>query len=269
MKNPKGVVYKRKQRIMQQLKEKGSVSVEDLAQALEVSPVTIRRDLQEFEEQGLVDRFYGGANLVAGALLEKAQEMPSLQIRCRQAIAKRAAAMIEDGDVVFFNSSGTVLSILYYLKGKRATIITNNALALDIPRDPLVDLVLVGGEAMENTRSLVGDFALSSISRVNADKAFIGVSGISARGGVTSSTLQETTINEAMFSHCIGKRFVCADYTKVGSEYNYRACQVDMVTHLITDTHCGIQALDELRSSGLEILTTPPLDWIESDRRVK
>ena len=180
MKNKKGVIYKRKQEILRELHENKKVLVDDLAKALHVSPITIRRDLDEFQAEGIVERFYGGASLVEGALAEDPSEQDSSDQNqsCKESIAREAAALVTEGDTIFLNSSSTALLLLKYLKGKRVTVITNNGNALHMETDPLIELVLTGGEVNQYKKSMVGDFALQMLRKLRADKCFIGVSGI-------------------------------------------------------------------------------------------
>ena len=184
MKNKKGVIYKRKQEILRELHENKKVLVDDLAKALHVSPITIRRDLDEFQAEGIVERFYGGASLVEGALAEDPSEQDSSDQNqsCKESIAREAAALVTEGDTIFLNSSSTALLLLKYLKGKRVTVITNNGNALHMETDPLIELVLTGGEVNQYKKSMVGDFALQMLRKLRADKCFIGVSGINELG---------------------------------------------------------------------------------------
>ena len=148
MKNKKGVIYKRKNEILQELYKSKKVLVDDLAKMLHVSPITIRRDLDEFQAEGIVERFYGGAALVEGALSADASERSDgdLAQLCKERIAKEAAGLVQEGDTLFLNSSSTALLILKYLKGRQVTVITNNGKAMQMDIDPQIELVLTGGE---------------------------------------------------------------------------------------------------------------------------
>lgn len=152
MKNKKGVIVKRQQTILQRLQKEKEVSVDQLANELGVSPLTIRRDLIEFENQGFVQRHYGGAKLIEGTLFED----PTLDVPpatgqdgttdYRRVVAKKAAELIEEGDIIFVNSSKTALLMLDYISGKRVSVITNNGNAITSSHDPLVSIILTGGE---------------------------------------------------------------------------------------------------------------------------
>ena len=93
-------------------------------------------------------------------------------------IAKYAADLIDDGDTIFINSSSTALLILQYLGNKRVYVVTNNGKALQSTIGSNVELVLTGGQVYERKQSLVGEFATYILSKITADKCFLGVSGI-------------------------------------------------------------------------------------------
>lgn len=265
MKSSKNIVYKRKQKILQLLKEQKTVTINELTKQLSASPITIRRDLQSFEENGIVERFYGGAILIDGALVEDPAKKEATEINLlkKHAIAMKAASLIENGDIVFINSSSTGLLVYNYLKGKRVVVITNNAKAITVNRDPMVELILTGGEVYDWKQSLVGDFALQTISKVSATKCILGVSGISAKGGITTSVLQETAVNELMLKRCNGMRIVITDSSKIGREHNFSTCDISHVTHLITDSDADHEEIQLIEETGVEVIKVEPIDKID------
>lgn len=258
MKKNKGIVYKRQQQILQRLKDDHTVHVNTLANELAVTPITIRRDLQLFEDRGIVTRFHGGATLREGvSLLDDTPASTNEgqpQSRQKELIAQYAASIIDHGDTVFLNSSSTALLILKYLKGKRVIVVTNNCNALNAERGASVELVFTGGEIYHRKQSMVGDLAAHALSRIVANKSFIGVSGISAQQGVTTSVLQETAINEIMMKRSNGNCYVLADATKIGKQSNFFSGSIQMVNQLITDQAADPQQLALIRNSGVQII---------------
>ncbi len=264
MKNSKEIIRKRQQAILQRLKDERTVCVGDLVEELAVSPITIRRDLQTFEEQGLVNRFHGGATIIDGALAEQpTPEEPGrtdaaprnlIQESSKERIARHAASLVESGDTIFLNSSSTALLLLNYLGGKRVTVVTNNGKALLVARDPNVELVLTGGEIYPYKQSMIGDLAIGALKKIVADKAFIGVSGINAQNGVTSSVLQETAINRLMMKQCNDNCFVLADSSKVGLQNNFFSGPIQLVKTLITDEEANVVEVERIRLMGVRII---------------
>lgn len=254
MKNSKTSVYKRQQAILQQLNDKLTIQNDELAVKLGVSNLTIRRDLHGLAERGLVRLIRGGANLVSGAL----QEDPSLLAKSGsslsniEAIARRAAELVNNGDTILINSSKTAVRMLNYIIGKRVIVVTNNGLALNMNLDPLIELIFTGGEVHSNKMSMVGEIAVHNLSRITASKAFFGVSGISARGGITTSILQETAINELMIRRA-GQCIVLADGSKVGQQNNFLISSADLISTLITDRTANSDAVFQLNEIGIKI----------------
>ncbi|MEG1732120.1 MAG: DeoR/GlpR family DNA-binding transcription regulator, partial [Longicatena sp.] len=219
MKMNKEVVDNRRNEIMKLIQNKGRMFVDDLAESLQVSPLTIRRDLQFWEEKGAVERFYGGAKLVQNFVVN--DDLTLSNEAYKHAIAKYAAQYVQEGDTIFINTSSTALLVLKYIKNKRVTVITNNAKAIFIDHDPFVSICLTGGELRIPKESMVGNFALNNLNRVSANKAFLGCSGISATSGMTTAILQEVAINEVMISRSIGEKFILADHTKIGNNHSF------------------------------------------------
>lgn len=252
MKSTKAAVYKRKQQILMEMKTSKSVLVEDLAKKLKVSPITIRRDLDEFQQQGIVQRFYGGAELIQGALLDDpAKDNLDESVKdYKRSIAQEAANLIENGDTIFLNSSSTALLMLEQIRGKRVTIITNNGKVLDKVYDPMIEIVLTGGEVSGNKRSLVGDFALQILRKVRADKCFLGVSGITDSGEISTAVLQETMINSLMIEQTNDMVVFLADHRKIGVQNNFIIGTVEQArnSYIITDDQADETVLSALEN---------------------
>ena len=259
MKNKKGVIYKRKNEILQELYKSKKVLVDDLAKMLHVSPITIRRDLDEFQAEGIVERFYGGAALVEGALSADPSERSDGDVAqlCKERIAKEAAGLVQEGDTLFLNSSSTALLILKYLKGRQVTVITNNGKAMQMDIDPQIELVLTGGEVNWYKKSMVGDFALQMLRKLRADKCFLGISGINEDGEITTAVLQETMINSLMIEQTKDMVVVLADHSKIGSQNNFVIARLNQITHLITDEKADPKLLSALKRQNVTILTAP------------
>lgn len=256
MKNSKEIIQQRQERILQLLRQKQLASVAELAKHFHVTPATIRRDLEALEEQGSLKRFFGGVEYILPQS-EYVQYQTSKKdlTPAKQAIARRAAAMISNGDTVFLNSSTTTLFILDYLENIHASIITNNARAIDANIPEAVDLLLTGGEVYGNRQSLVGEFAQDATRKVIANKCFLGISGISAARGVTSSYVQEVAVNRSMIAQCSGPIIVVADSSKIGTNQSFVDYGLEMITHLITDSGADPKELELIRQKGVEVIT--------------
>lgn len=256
MKNSKTAVQNRHDRLLNYIRENERVEVAVLAQKFHVTPTTIRRDLELFETKGYIKRYFGGAKSLIPAGTKDYQAPVIPPGSSRYTIAETAAKLIEPGDTVFMNSSSTALLIFNYLKNTPSMFITNNGRALYAKRDPEIELILTGGEVYGQKQSLVGEIALSTLSKVTATKCILGVSGISAGGGITSMVIQETPINQAMLKHCSGDKIVVAEGSKIGIKHNFFSGTIQDITHLITDDTADPAQLDQLRAQGITVIVT-------------
>ena len=257
MKINTSIISKRREYILKYLKVYPDISTAELAEKLNVSSLTLRRDFQALENDGLVVRYYGGAKLIEDSPLLNDinfENNNSLNNENKHKIAKYAADLIEDGDTIFINSSTTALLILEYLEDKRVTVITNNGKALFSNIGPNVDLILTGGQVYERKQSLVGEFATTIFSSVIADKCFIGVNGVSVDFGISTSVFQETLVNKAMINHCKGPVFVLASSSKIGLKNKFLSGSIDDISHLITDSGINETSIKKLEKCGIEII---------------
>lgn len=262
MKKAQSIVSKRREKILDYISTNESINTNELAEKLNISPLTLRRDLQSLDDEGLIIRYYGGAKLATDIDVDSKndseEDIADLTYnKKKHIIAKYAADLIDDGDTIFINSSSTALLILQYLENKRVYVVTNNGKALQSSISSNVELVLTGGQVYERKQSLVGEFATYILSKITADKCFLGVSGISD-SGISTSVLQETLINHEMINRCSGPVYILADSSKVGRHHNFSSGDINEITHLITDSEISKTDIDEFQEKGVTVI---PLDF--------
>ncbi|MGL5435833.1 MAG: DeoR/GlpR family DNA-binding transcription regulator [Lachnospiraceae bacterium] len=243
MKRERACVDNRRNRIVEMMQKNPEVRVDELAQILEVSLITIRRDLQYLEEKGMLIRTYGGAV----ASLDTRDEVQMY----RKLIARYAATLVSDGDTLFVNTSRNALKVLEYIEADNITVITNNGKAINGERPKGVSVVLTGGELRHPKDAMVGDFALRNLQPIYARKAFIGCSGISAEAGMTTEIFNEVSINELMIDHVTQDVYVLADHTKIGKNSSFISCPIEKIKYLITDEKASEEALELIREKGV------------------
>lgn len=263
MKKTQSIVSKRRERILNYISANESINTNELAEKLNISPLTLRRDLQALDDEGLIVRYYGGAKLATNidtniSINSEQNVIDSTYNNKKHTIAKYAADLINDGDTIFINSSSTALLILEYLDDKRVYVVTNNGKALQSTIGPNIELVLTGGQVYERKQSLIGEFATYILSKITADKCFLGVSGIASDSGISTSVLQETLINHEMINRCSGPIYVLADSSKVGRHHNFSSGDIDEISHLITDSDITESDINEFQSKGVTVI---PLDY--------
>ncbi|MCH3967261.1 MAG: DeoR/GlpR family DNA-binding transcription regulator [Atopobiaceae bacterium] len=254
MRNSRAFVAQRREAIASFLESHGSAEVNDLAERFQVSPLTIRRDLDSLAEQGILERGYGTATLKDPL----GNELASNQVRAKQAIAREAARLVSDGDTIFINTSSTALRMIEFITAENVTVITNNGKALETPLSPTMTVLLTGGEIRVPKWSMSGPFALSNIGRVTAVRCFMGCNGISAEGGIATMSSQEAPVNSLMVERA-DQCVMLADHTKIGvtASFCYGTC--DQTDLLITDEAADDEALAVLRQCGIHAIKKVPL----------
>lgn len=166
MKNNRKAVEERHLKILNMIRERGEVKVEELAKAFQISPMTVRRDMQYLEEEKLISRIHGGA-----VSLEKANMLLSQDEKiaiCRERISEYAARFIDDGDTLFINGSRTALNMLKYAGDKKVLVYTNNCWGIGEEYPDEVTIRFTGGEVRSNV--MVGEYVMRNLLSMTADK---------------------------------------------------------------------------------------------------
>ena len=248
MKRKRAYVDGRRNEILEIMKENPTVRVDELADRLNVSLITVRRDLQYLEEQKLLLRFYGGASVITPVYSEEDE----IQMY-RTLIAKYEAALVEDGDSLFINTSRNALQMLDYVERNNVTVITNNGKAIGKDYYEGISILITGGELRYPKNAMVGDFAVRNLQTVFPKKAFMGCSGISPVSGVTTEISGEVRINELMIRNATKDVYVLADHTKIGKNSSFTTSSVQRIGHLITDEKAPEEILKELENLGVKV----------------
>jgi DeoR family transcriptional regulator, aga operon transcriptional repressor len=242
--------------ILERLAHEGSVDAGRLADEFEVSPATIRRDLQMLEDQKLLSRTHGGATAA-----EVAYELPVLyrgghRREQKRAIARCAVARLPHGPLTVSFTGGTTTYEVARLLAERfdLTVITNALnIAVELALRPRLKLILTGGVNRTQSYEVVGPLADQTLAGLNIGVAVVGVDGISARGGLTTHDEIEAHTDHAMVARA-ERVVVVADGSKVGQTLLARICPVTEVSELITDSSADPAALDAIRRAGAEVV---------------
>jgi DeoR family transcriptional regulator, fructose operon transcriptional repressor len=249
------ISYNRHMQILDLLKKRGVVRVDELSDVLDVSVVTVRRDLDYLNARGFLVRTHGGAtgpkDQPAGIPERDFTEKDVVNIAEKERIARKAAELISDDEIVFTNSGSTVALFLRALRGKRVRVITNNAAAIESRLDPLVELMILGGEYREQSRSFVGEFAINTLRDIYSSNTILGTNGLSLERGLTTTVYQECAVNQAMIENTHGKVIVLADNSKMDRIANFVSASLDQIDIVVTDDKCPERFANELESMGI------------------
>jgi DeoR family transcriptional regulator of aga operon len=237
----KNVTAQRTQEILQDLLRDGDVSVNELAQDLNVSPSTVRRSLRSLHAQGLLRRRHGGAVTVETSMYEPFRfdadflERESYYADEKRRIGLAAGEMVNDGDVVALSAGTTTTQVARALKLRNVTIVTNAVnIAMELARSATVRVFLTGGFVSGGWFSILGPAALDTIATTEIDIAFIGVDGIDIEAGITVEHPDEADVNAAMLHQACKKVVVC-DRSKLNRVTPSFICSISLIDHFITD----------------------------------
>ena len=248
------LVEERRQRVLDVLSERGFMALGDLAQIAEASESTIRRDLDYFAEKGLLKRTHGGA-----VFLNEKESLPALEERTgikideKQAIARAAAARIQDGDSVLLDGGTTTLEVAKMLVGRRVQIVTNSLpIANLFASSRETDLVMLGGYVFPRTGVALGPLTVKMIEEIHVQQTILGVGGITAKGLFNSNLLLVET--ERAMMHAADEVVVVADHTKMGRQALAFLCKLSDVDTLIMDRGLAAAERDLVESQGVRLL---------------
>ena len=237
----------RANRIMELLRQSGTAEVSEISKLLQVSHVTIRKDLQKMEDQGLLRRTHGGA-AICGA--ESAQDP---RMSAMERIAEAAAAQIQDGDCIIMNAGNTTLLTARKLLGrKKLTIITNSmASARELVRQTAIQLIFLGGEVNAEAVFTYGWDAVTQLEQYKANKLILSASGISCSAGLTTRHMEAADLLRKMIVRT-EQVIAVADDTKIGFESFYQLGDLTEVDMLITNAAPTAQPeLERIRQLGI------------------
>ncbi|MCW3014591.1 MAG: transcriptional regulator, DeoR family [Solirubrobacterales bacterium] len=240
--------------ILDRLRADGRVLATDLSGELGVSRDTVRRDLRELDEAGALRRVHGGA-------LPRQGDAEPFAARTRRApvakasIARRAAAMARDGEVLILDGGTTTLEVARGLREDlRATVITTSPpIALELASHPGLQVTVVGGTLRAGALVTVGADTVQSLRQVRADVVYLGICGLHPEIGVTTDDIEERHVKAAMIEGAAAV-VALADHDKLGTAMSYVVASLGQITHLVTDAAASRQALAPYRALGIEVI---------------
>lgn len=250
---PPMLIEERRQYILSLLQQHGRVLVDELSDQLNLSKITIRKDLDYLHSKELLVRTHGGALLGnAGTLSDPPIEKKAeLHHEDKLRVAKAAAAMVSEGQCVILDSGTTTTAVARELRGlRRLTVITN---ALNIAADLAhtdFEVILVGGTLRKNSMSLVGPLAEDLLKELHADILFIGVDGFDFRLGLTTPNVLEARVNRAMVNAAERVVAVC-DSGKFNRRSLSLIVPVSAIHHVITDSNLSDETAQAVKDAGI------------------
>lgn len=240
------IPFERQQRILEELK-KGTVYIDQLAEMLGVSEITIRRDLKRLEEDGLINRLHGGAAIPVDTTRETTMDhREGLYTKEKDRIGQYAASLVEDGDVIFIDSGTTTKAILKHLhKHKEIQIVTNGfknieeGIRYDLP------VTLIGGELKKETYAFIGPITRKVIDMYYFDKCFLGANGIDKEFGLSNADPNESLIKEQVI-HRSRESYIVSDHSKFHANSTFTFASLADVSILTDAMPEGYEEYDNI-----------------------
>jgi DeoR/GlpR family transcriptional regulator of sugar metabolism len=248
-------------RILTELQKSGSVSVEGLSAELEVSLVTIRRDLDTLENQGILRRTHGGAVSIEPLFYEPFRNDRSFQAQVekfadeKRRIGRAAAALIAEGEVIALTPGTTTTEVIRGIPlNHKITVVTSTVnVAMELSKRKDLQVFVTGGHLRGDWFSLVGPSAAQSLSHVLVHTLFIGADGVDAKHGVSCFSPDESHLNSTMVKHA-QRKIAVVDHSKFGVVAGWRICPTSELDILITDTGATDDMIAPFEKAQIQVM---------------
>lgn len=248
--------HQRQDHILELIEQQGFVSIDELVESLDVTPQTIRRDLNQLADRNLVSRHHGGAGP-----LESSTENTSYSTRVRygskakERIAARVVQDIPDGASIFINIGTTTEAVARaLLSRKNLSVITNNLhVAATLSQRDDYRIIVAGGEVRSIDGGIIGEATVDLIRQFQTDFAIIGVSGIQEDGTLLDFDYREVRVSQAIIENT-RTVILCADTSKFGRNAMVRLGHVSQLDALYTDTQPAEEFIELLDSNGVDLI---------------
>ena len=242
--------------ILEALKKDGFIKVVDMARTLEVTPVTIRKDLKYLEEKKLLYRTHGSASPINPIAPElNVVEKEKMKKGEKERIALAACDLIEENDSIIIASGSTVYTFAENIKPIQHLTVVTASLKVSILLNQLnnVDVLQLGGTVRKNSFSVVGEYTTRFFEDITCSKLFMGVDGIDLESGITNSNIEEAQLNKRMM-HASLKTIILADSSKFGRKGFGKICNLDQVDVIITDSGISESMVKMVEDTGIELI---------------
>jgi DeoR family transcriptional regulator, fructose operon transcriptional repressor len=244
----------RKQKILENIEQSGIIDVKEMAPLLETSEITVRRDLTVLAEQGLLIRTHGGAMKVSLSQIPVSfAHKSAINSEQKDEICRLAASQIQEGDVVFLDCGSTVFRMCPFIRNLNIKVVTNSLPIINELIGSTVSLNFAGGEIDFERQAAHGKIAIEHFGRYRADKAFVGIDGISLKNGLSASSEKEAEITLALAQNARETFFLC-DSSKLEKDRYFPFAPIDFVENLITDSLVSEEIMREYEAAGVMVL---------------
>ncbi len=241
----------RRQYILETLRRDGKVLATELSGALKVSEDTIRRDLRELADAGLLQRVHGGAlprSPAAASYSARQQQAPL----AKAAIAQAAVQLVQPGQTIILDGGTTTLQVAQRLPaGLRATIITNSPpIAVALAEHPGVEVILLGGRLYKHSLVTVGAAVVEALRHIRADLCMLGICSLDPEAGISTPDYEEAQVKRAMIASA-AEVAALASAEKLGTAVPYIVGPINDLSYLVTERAVSDDVLNAYRARGI------------------
>lgn len=244
------IASERYEKIVEMVDANGIKNIKDLAEALNVTEMTIRRDCEVLEQEGKLIRVRGGAKSIKRTEIVSTQDEKRMIDReenylQKDAICKKAASFVKEGDCIYLDVGTTIVPMLKYLRGKKVKIVTCSLLIANaFIEDPDTELFFIGGKYMPRHSMFVDLSTLEILKRFNFDHAFIGCLGIDIQRNVTYNTDMESAVLKKTAMDLSIKNYLLIDSSKLAVKGFYSSLSYEEFDVVICDDNLNIAPED-------------------------
>ena len=246
---------KRHQDILERLEKEKHLEVSELCDILDVSAVTIRKDLKLLEQKGLLYRTHGGASLENPYINERTVlDKEKVSVEEKNGIAQLAATKIVENDSIMIASGTTVQALSKFIQPKnKLTVITSSLyVVLHLINHKNIEILQLGGYIRHSSASVVGNYAEYILKNISCSKLFLGVDGIDMDYGLSTTNLEEAELNKKMLK-AAQKIIVLADSSKFGKKSFARICDLSQISEIITDKGISNSIRKKLEEKDIKV----------------
>jgi DeoR/GlpR family transcriptional regulator of sugar metabolism len=261
-------VTERRRLIADRVSSSGEVEFGVLAASLGVSEMTIRRDIDFLETQGVLRRIVGGAISLPGTSTEPSfDSRASASAQEKEHIAEAVVDLLVPGETVLLDSGSTVLSVARAIRKRELelTVVTPSTLAgLELSDSPGVTVYLVGGLLRPHELSLIGPETIRAIEHFNCDTFVMGVAGVDAIGGISEYHYEEAHVKQASMK--VAQRvIVAADQTKMGRKALVKIADLSDISILVSDAPKRNRTVAAATKLGVDVVNVQPRPHVRTD----
>jgi DeoR/GlpR family transcriptional regulator of sugar metabolism len=247
------LLQERRQQVLDLVSRRGFVGLAELAEVVKVSESTLRRDLDHWDELGLVKRIHGGAMFVGDeSTLPALEDRSRSQLSEKQLIARAAADRIQDGNAVLLDGGTTTLEVARLLVGRSLQIVTNSLpIANLFASSHEADLVMLGGYVYPRTGVALGPLTVSMMRDIHVHQTILSIGGLTERGLFNSNLLLVEAERQMM--QCADEVVVVADHSKIGRSNLAFLSELSEIDLLIVDSGLAAEQRKLLDDCGVKV----------------